>query len=204
MGKYEVTQGQWQALMKTSIHDMEKKKSYGLGHLVGVGSRHPMYFVNWNDANDFCKKLNDDGYAPSGYKFTLPTEAQWEFACRAGTESAYSYDTNEVALADFAWFGKASGSGTHEVGLLRSNGLGFYDMHGNVWEWCLDNYTHVLSNVKAEVTRNYRDSAGSPRVGRGGSWSNCAARCRSAYRSGWNPDVRRNYLGFRVALVQAD
>ena len=192
MGKYEVTQGQWQALMKTSIHDMEKIKDRG--SLIGVGSRHPMYFVNWNDANDFCKKLNEDGYAPSGYKFTLPTESQWVYACRAGTTTNYSYgdasDTNKMNFnGNFPYGGGEKGiyrGGTVEVGSLGyENAYGLSDMHGNVYEMCQDKWR----------------SDSSFRVVRGGGWGNSAQDCRSASRDGHYPTIRRNNVGFRVALV---
>jgi len=208
MGVTEVTQGQWQAIMGTTIDDQRKKA--GFLQLYGEGKDYPMYYVNWHEAMAFCERLNE--YAPAGWMFTLPTETQWEFACRAGSKTSYSWGDSlngDKANCDGNYphntsiKGKSIGK-TTPVKSYAPNAWGLYDMHGNVEEWCLDNYTHVLSNVKAEFTRNYRDSDVSHRVYRGGSWRYDAVNCRSACRSYCYPDVRVSTLGFRVALVRAD
>jgi len=197
MGVTEVTQGQYRAIMKDNPARFK-------------GDDLPVECVTWHKAMEFCERLNE--YAPDGWKFTLPTETQWEFACRAGSKSAYSWgdslngdkaNCNGNYPYNTSIEGKYIGK-TTPVKSYAPNAWGLYDMHGNVMEWCLDNYTSDLSNVKAEFTRNYRDSDGSRRVIRGGSWFNTAVNCRSASRSGWNPDIRRDYVGFRVALVRAD
>ena len=207
MGVTEVTQGQWQAIMGTTIDDQRKKSSFS--DLCGEGKDYPMYYVSWFEAMEFCERLNE--YAPDGWKFTLPTETQWEFACRAGSKSAYSWgdslngdkaNCNGNAPYNTSIKGKYIGK-TTPVKSYAPNAWGLYDMHGNVLEWCLDNYTS-LSDVKAEFTRNYRDSDGSARVCRGGSWGSRAVDCRSADRDCFAPGHRGSYLGFRVALVRAD
>ena len=131
---------------------------------------------------EFCKKLNDMGLAPAGYKFSLPTEAQWEYAARGGNKSTgYEYsgsnDINEVA-----WYDGNSGGQTHPVGEKKPNELGLYDMSGNVWEWCLD-------------------TIGSHRIIRGGSWNYRAYNCQVANRNYGSPDYRYGKYGFRLALV---
>ena len=161
-----------------------------------------MYFVSWHEAMEFCEKMNK--YAPPGWQFTLPTETQWEFAACGGNKSrGYKYSGSDN-LDSVLWYNKNSGNTNHEVGGQSANELGLYDMTGNVWEWCLDNYQNDSSNTKAEFTRAYRDSDGSCRVIRGGSWRYIARRCRSAYRYNGQPANRNYYLGFRLALVPAE
>ena len=196
LGKYEVTQAQWQALMGTDVYQ-QKDKWYAWGDVTGVGGQHPMYFVNYNEALDFCNELNKRGYAPEGWKFTLPTEAQWEYACRAGTTTAYSYGDS----ADSNKMNHCSSS-TVPVGSKRYyNNWGLYDMHGNVEEWCLDYYDSTFYSNGAP---DPLCTTGSDRVVRGGSWSQTAQGCRSAYRVGYDPAYRNFIAGFRLALVQTD
>ena len=170
IGKYEVTQAQWRAVMGNNPAEYK-------------GADRPVENVSWNDAMEFCEKLNDLGLAPAGYKFSLPTEAQWEFAARGGNKSkGYEYsgsnDLNEVA-----WYHDNSyNEKHHDVGTKTPNELGLYDMSGNVWEWCLD-------------------ADGSNRVVRGGSWCYDAYYCQVAYRVSSSPGLRDYYDGFRLALV---
>ena len=207
LGKYEVTQAQWQALMGTDVYQ-QKNKGNMWGDVTGVGGQHPMYFVNYNEALDFCNELNKRGYAPEGWKFTLPTEAQWEYACRAGTTTPFSYGSrSDVYKMNFAGNYPYGGAGkgvyrdsTVEVGSLGyKNAFGLYDMHGNVWEWCLDHYS---SRFYSNGATDPLCTTGSGRVLRGGSWRDRAARdCRSACRGGGAPTYRIYYVGFRLALV---
>jgi len=185
LGKYEVTQAQWQAVMGND-------PSYFKGpHL-------PVEQVSWDDAMQFCETLtatgHREGWLPENWKFTLPTEAQWEYACRAGTDTPFSYgNQSDVSKMNFDgnWpYGGANKGvyrrSTVEVGSLGyRNNFGLYDMHGNVGEWCLDYYDSYSS-----------------RVLRGGSWY-CAARdCRSADRGSYDPANGASYVGFRLALVE--
>ena len=195
MGLFEVTQKQW-ALVTGS----NPSSSYG------VGDSRPVYWVSYNtirgssngakwpassvvDATSFMGKLQ----ARTGLNFDLPTEAQWEHACRAGTTTTYSYGNS--ANGDYMWYTSNSGSMTHEVGTKKPNQWGLYDMHGNVWEWCLDWYSSSL----AYGTDPKGSASGSGRVLRGGSWYYDASSCTSSYRGGHNPSGSDYNIGFRLS-----
>ena len=153
------------------------------------GAQRPVEKVSWHEAKDYCKRVG----------MRLPSEAEWEYACRAGTQTRYCYGDDENRLGEYAWYNRNSGEETHVVGQKRPNAWGLYDMHGNVFEWCEDvyhdSYAGAPSNGRAWMEGGY--SGG--RVLRGGSWFDDALYCRSAYRvrSGPPPGL---YLGFRVAL----
>ena len=188
LGETEVTQAQWRAVMGNNPSRFQ-------------GDNRPVEQVNWNDAMAFCRKLNDQGRAPKGWKFTLPTEAQWEFAARGGNRSrGYTYSgSNNVG--DVAWYYVNSGKETHAVRRKQANELGLYDMSGNVKEWCLDWYGSG-SYSSGAVTDPQGPYGGSGRVQRGGSWINGdAQRCRSASRYYSSPVFCDDYYGFRLALV---
>ena len=194
LGKYQVTQAQWQAVMGNNPSCIN-------------GDDCPVEEISWNDAKSFCDKLNKRyaGKLPQGYKFDLPTEAQWEYACRAGTTTALNNGTNLTDeeshcsnLAEVAWYYQDEESETHPVGQKRPNNAGLYDMHGNVWEWCRDWYGDYSSGA---VVDPVGPRTGSDRVYRGGSWFNDARFCRSASRCRWLPGDRNFTLGFRLALV---
>ena len=171
------------------------------------GDDHPVEEVSWNDAKEFCNKLNEKyaGKLPAGYRFDLPTEAQWEYACRAGTTTALNNGTDLTAqtgscsnLNEVGWYYGNNGSGGHKaVGQKRPNNWGLYDMHGNVWEWCRDG----LYDYNGDATDPAGPSSSLLRVLRGGSWSYSASHCRSAYRFICELDERGDPLGFRLALV---
>jgi len=180
LGKFEVTQEQWQAVMGSN-------PSYFKGPKLPVAN------VSWDDCQDFLTKLREK----TGRKFTLPTEAQWEYACRAGTTTRYSFGDSDAGLAEHGWYSVNSGAKNHPVGEKKSNPWGLYDMHGNVWEWCADRYGNYPSN---EVSDPAGAASGASRVYRGGSWSNVAAFCGSADRDGNLPGFRFLYLGLRLAL----
>ena len=167
----EVTQKQWKAVMGTNPSFFK-------------GDDLPVESVSWNDCQEFCEKTG----------LQLPTEAQWEYACRAGTTDAYAGNLDEMA-----WYYSNSGNKTHPVGTKKPNAWGLYDMHGNVWEWCQDWYGDYPSG---SVTDPTGPSSGYSRVVRGGSWDNDARICRSALRDGVVPGDRGNYLGFRVVQGQ--
>lgn len=195
LGEYPVTQLQWAAIMK-------KNPSRYTGYY------RPVERVSWYDAKDFCNKLNQH-YAnklPSGYRFDLPTETQWEYACRGDTTTAYFWGDScngTDANCDGNYPCGASINGpylleTSDVGKYKPNSWGVYDMHGNVWEWCRDWYAPYNENV----TDPDGPSGGFNRVMRGGSWFSFASCCRSASRNSCWPDLRNSFTGFRLALVQ--
>ncbi len=187
LGKTETTQGQWTRVMGASPPKGPPSRKVRV-----LGADHPMYSVSWEDAVAYCEKLNQVHPLGGDWKWTLPTEAQWEYACRAGTTGAYAGDLNEMA-----WYDLNSGSTTHPVGQKRANAWGLYDMHGNVWEWCKDWSGDYPSSSVMDPAGG---SSGSLRVIRGGCWVSPAAGARSALRYGVSPGRRNNTLGFRVAL----
>ncbi|MBQ9771524.1 MAG: SUMF1/EgtB/PvdO family nonheme iron enzyme [Lentisphaeria bacterium] len=215
LGETEITQGQWKAIMKTDVR-AQKAKGSDYGSVTGVVDNHPMYFVSWNDAMQFCEELNKrfSQQLNGKWKFTLPTEAQWEYACRGGTTTALNNGTNLTStegrcsnLDKVGWYDMNSGKETHAVRRLAANKFGLYDMHGNVWEWCLDSSNWKSGVVTDTYSGEQKDpvcSTGSYRVMRGGSWSYDAHRCRSASRDSNGPTRRLNFVGFRVALVPVD
>lgn len=186
IGKYEVTQAQWLAVMGNNPASLKS-------------ADHPVEDVSWNDAMEFCKKLNDMGLAPAGYKFSLPTEAQWEYAARGGNKSKGYVFSGSNDIKEVAWYAGNSSRITHDVGDKKPNELGLYDMTGNVWEWCLDRYGDY--GDEKEVT-DPQGPADSPlRVLRGGGYSHDVRSCQMA-RRGYSFTVGRgDYIGFRLALV---
>ena len=155
LGVYEVTQAQYMRVMGTNpswfTEDTEAVLRNGLGAdprwfkkssgQRSVSAVHPVENVSWDDAVEFCKKLSDlPEEKKAGREYRLPTEAEWEYACRAGSKTAYSFDDEEGLLPEYCWFSRNSSRRTHTVGLLQQNAWGLYDMHGNVWEWCSDWY----------------------------------------------------------------
>ncbi len=199
LGQTEVTQGQWTAVMGTSPWSDQD--------YVREGAAYAATYVSWEDAVAFCTRLTDlerrAGRIGPGESYELPTEAQWEYACRAGSTSRYSFGDDASRLGDYAWWGIRIGDdneGTeryaHEVGQKKPNVWKLYDMHGNVWEWCQDTYDDKLRGGRDPV-----DVSGSDRVFRGGSWNNQAKHVRSACRPGAPSDGRSFVLGLRVTLI---
>ena len=189
LAQTEVTQAQWEAVMETNPSIFREDDL-------------PVEQVTWNEAMDFCEKLNRSGNAPNGWIFTLPTETQWEYAARGGNRSkGYKY-SGSAGIDEAAWYNGNSDSRTHPVGMKQANELGLYDMSGNVSEWCLDDWQDRSDKLTAEMTRD-GDKSTSARSVRGGAWNYTARFCRSAYRRFVGPNVRSDSLGFRVALVPA-
>ena len=187
MGKYEVTQEQYQAVMGKNPSNFK-------------GGKNPVEMVSWNDATDFCRKLTDKvGRASSPAKsFRLPTEAEWEYACRAGSTTRFCFGDSDNGLDEYAWYTANSGSKTHPVGEKKPNEWGLYDMHGNVWEWCGDWYADKYGAGAAKNPAGA--SSGSNRVRRGGSWYYPARYCRSALRNRNAPGFTNRDLGFRAVV----
>lgn len=178
VGKYEITQSQYKAVTKTNPSNFK-----GCDEC-------PAEAVSWEDAQEFLYELNK---LNTGYTFRMPTEAEWEFACRAGTTGDYAGPVNVMG-----WYYDNSGQRTHPVGQKAANAFGLYDVHGNVWEWCEDwyhdNYSGAPSNGSAWVTGGEQKY----RILRGGSWYDLADRTRSAHRGGNSPVLRGLNLGLRV------
>jgi formylglycine-generating enzyme required for sulfatase activity len=164
----------------------------------------PVEMVSWYDATNYCAKLTareiEAGRLPAGYEYRLPTNAEWEYACRAGTTTRFSYgdDLNYSSLDQYAWFAGNSANKTQPVGTKMPNAWGLYDMHGNVWEWCLDWHGTYHGG---SVTDPRGPDTGSSRVNRGGSWRSIGGYCRSAFRVHYWPDNRDDFIGFRPVLT---
>jgi formylglycine-generating enzyme required for sulfatase activity len=165
----------------------------------------PVEQVSWNDATNYCALRTQQeiatGRIPAGCRYRLPTEAEWEYACRAWTSDRrlhYGDDPGYPNLGDYAWYSANSGNGTHPVGQKRPNAWGLYDMAGNVWVWCQDWYGTYSGG---SVTDPRGPDAGASRVLRGGGWSFDARFCRSAQRSSSSPAFTSSLVGLRVVLV---
>ncbi|CCI36625.1 SUMF1/EgtB/PvdO family nonheme iron enzyme [Microcystis aeruginosa] len=183
IGKYPVTQAQYEAVMGTNPSNFKNNP------------QNPVEMVSWEDAQAFCQKLSQI----TGKTYRLPTEAEWEYACRGGTTTRYYFGDDANQLGDYAWYDGNSQYKTHPVGQKKPNAWGLYDLSGNVWEWCEDNwhdnYENAPSDGSAWLTN---DNNSHIIIIRGGSWYNFPYNCRSAYRFNYN---RRDYninLGFRV------
>ena len=182
-GKYEVTQEQWQAVM-------------GSNPSYYKGTNLPVEQVSWNAAQGFLTNLND---RVKGYRFRLPSEAEWEYACRAGTTTQYSFGDGDAALPEYGWFTGNGERKTHPVGEKKPNPWGLYDIHGNVWEWCQDWYAPYPGG---EVTDPTGPATGTTIVMRGGSWSHGSRDLWSSFRFGkFNRDFPFRSVGFRVVAV---
>jgi formylglycine-generating enzyme required for sulfatase activity len=203
LGMYEVTQSEYQKVMGNNPSDFQGDKIAErhpkTGRVVKAvdSSNYPVESVSWNDAVEFCKRLSAlPEERAAGRVYRLPTEAEWEHACRAGSTTAYCFGNDATQLSEYAWF-SGSGSTTHPVVEKKPNPWGLYDMHGNVWEWCSDWKGDYPTSA---VVDPVGPATGSYRVYRGGGWGFQAASCRSAYRDGNTPARRDYYLGFRLAL----
>ena len=193
IGAFEVTQGQWEKVMGTSV-TQQRNKVNSSWSLYGVGPDYPMYYVSWEEAQAFCQELS----RKTGKTYTLPTEAQWEYAARGGKKSEGTKYSGSWSIDAVAWYDGNSASSTHPVGTKRPNALGLYDMSGNVWEWCQD----WNGDYRTYDTQNPTGaSSGSNRVLRGGSWCGSAGNCRVSNRNNNTPSNRNNNNGFRLVLL---
>ena len=185
MGKYPVTQAQWQAVMGNNPSRFK-------------GADRPVENVSWNGCQEFMQKLNAtvETHGRASLQFRLPTEAEWEYACRAGSETIWHFGDDPAQLGTYAWFSENSGSETHPVGQKSPNAWGLCDMHGNVLEWCQDWFAETYyANSPQENPQG--PSSGQYRLLRGGSWYSHATDCRSASRL-YDPGNRNNNVGVRV------
>ncbi|MEO5340484.1 MAG: formylglycine-generating enzyme family protein [Magnetococcus sp. MYC-9] len=183
LGKYEVTQAQWQAVMENDPSEFK-------------GADRPVENVSWEEVQSFIGKLNDKAGAR---RYRLPTEAEWEYAARAGTETTRYWGDGDGEMEQYAWFAGNSGKKSRPVGQLKPNGWGLHDMLGNVWEWCQDWYGKKVYAEQA-VADPQGPSEGAGRVLRGGGWNGYASHIRAAYRFELNPGHRRRNLGFRLRM----
>ena len=180
LGKYEVTQKQWHEVMGDN-------PSYFKGDDL------PVENVSWDDVQEFIKKLNKK---ENTHKYRLPSEAEWEYAARAGTTTQYSFGDDDSKLGEYAWYSENSGDKTHPVGKKGANPWGLYDVHGNIWEWVQDEWHDTYNGAPSDGSA-WEDGIRAIRVNRGGSWFSDARNCRSARRY-FFPGYRCHYLGFRL------
>jgi formylglycine-generating enzyme required for sulfatase activity len=208
--KFEVTQGEWKRIVG-AFPDKPPTPNFG------EGDDFPMYWINYLEAYDFCTKLTDQahrsGALPARWIFTLPTEAQWEYACRAGTTTATAFG-NELTLGHANFNGeqpitRSTGAGLRraaKVGSYAENAWGICDMHGNVWEWCHDWYHAQLPGGTDPDLRHrpgVRNGDGTfSRIRRGGAWIEAGHACRSAFRLRYEPPRRSDHIGMRVLAIE--
>jgi len=184
LGKYEITQAQWESVMETTPWVQEDPNS-------------PAVWISWDDVQELIRRLNETAREEI---YRLPTEAEWEFACRAGTETRWSFGDDESLLGNYAWYSSNNSPwGTKEVGQKLPNPWGLYDMHGNVWEWCQDWYEDYSSDAQVDPMG---PASGSGRVVRGGYFDGDARWTRSAYRDYFAPDDRSYDFGARLLRIK--
>ena len=187
IGKYPVTFDEYDAFCEAT--DREKPRDAGWGR-----GRRPVINVSWHDAVNYCRWLSRQ----TGQDYRLLTEAQWEYACRAGSDAAYCFGDDEEELSQYAWHRGNGARRTHPVGGKKANPWGLHDMHGNVWEWVWDWFGPYSEEAQKAPSG---PESGSYRVIRGGSWIFDAVHCRSAFRLYWPPDDYDGNLGFRLARL---
>jgi len=197
LGKYEVTQAQWEAVMGSNPYTLDRSNPYY--NMPGMAARitrptHPAT-VSWNDAQDFIRQLNQtEGSA----RYRLPTEAEWEYAARAGTVTAYSFGDDDKQLERYAWYGgNFVTGGSHPVGQKPQNPWGLHDIHGNAWEWVQDWYDPGYY-ARSPASDPPGPATGTEHVVRGGSWHSTGNGWRSAFRRAYDPDYRGISIGLRL------
>ena len=188
LGTYEVTNEQYYAVMQSFQHRYKP------------GNR-PATKISWTNAVEFCRRLSaTEAEQKQGRVYRLPTESEWEYACRAGTSTPYSFSGGGVNLPAHAWYASNANGSSHAVGTRQANAWGLFDMHGNVWEWCADRFqftTFLESNTSLPGTDKLR-------VRRGGGWLSMAAHCQSDFRRGLESDRTLSDVGFRVVMSRFD
>ena len=202
LGKYEVTQSEWENMMHTTPWRGKKD--------VLEGDNYPASFISWDDAMKFCERLTryerGEGRLPAGGSTPCPPRAQWEYACRAGTTTAFSFRDDAALFGDYGWYDgntvRRSEPFAHAIGQKQPNAWGLCDMHGNVYEWCRDRGDSVIGRLPGG-TDPQGSATGSRRADRGGGWEDPASKARSASRDFSPPDERNDDLGFRLAIVRA-
>jgi formylglycine-generating enzyme required for sulfatase activity len=208
MAIHPVTRGQFRKFVEDDHYKTDAEKAgeidtWNHNRTFEQNDNHPVVLVTWKDANAFIDWLNRTDRRTDGRTYRLPTEAEWEFACRGGTTTRYNTGDGAVALPRAGWYSFNSVRTTHPVGELAPNGFGLYDMHGNAWQWCFDAYGNYPAGAATDPT-GPAQRGDAPRVLRGGAWSEDPANCRSAYRGGFAPLSRFSHIGFRVCLNDAE
>jgi len=192
MGIYEVTQAQWRAVMGN--------EPWTGRPFVKPGDNNAVNWVSWKDASKFCETLSKK----TGKLVVLPTEAQWEYACRAGSKTAYCFGDDPSKLGNYAWYAdntdKRGREYPHAVGRKKPNAFGLYDMHGNVWEWCRDHRHANYKKAPADGTAWVDKAPAGLRVLRGGAWGYDPKHCRTAHRFAGIPTDRYVHVGFRLVV----
>ncbi|MDE5608951.1 MAG: SUMF1/EgtB/PvdO family nonheme iron enzyme [Bacteroidales bacterium] len=193
IGKYEVTQAQWEKVMGITFEEQKEIAGMENRDVVGEGSDYPMYYVKWEEAQAFCKKLSE----ATGMKYVLPTEAMWEYAARGGKKSQHYKYVGSNDVEEVAWYKDNSDEKAHSVGLKKANELGIYDMSGNLCEYCSDWYADRYDENDTDNPQG--PDSGSFHVNRGGFWNSRAVYCRVSER--YRGDGRVYSVGFRVAVL---
>lgn len=188
IGKYEITQAQWTAVMGTTLSEIIEEYGYTP---YGIGDGHAMYDITWVESYIFCERLSER----TGKTYRLPTEAEWEYAARGGQHADGTMYAGSNDIDEVAWYQKNSDTVVHPVGQKKPNGLGLYDMSGNVWEWCMDWYTAYPSEAQVNPRGPLQ---GKNRVIRGGYWNGVANSGRVSSRGSYEPGYRNFSRGFRV------
>ena len=200
MSATEVTIGQFKKFTAATGYQTEAEKratdAKTNTYLDAASDDFPAAYINWNDATAYCQWLSTQEKTT----YRLPTEAEWEYACRAGTTTQYSFGDDYNELTKYGWHNQNAGAKSHPVGTLLPNNFGLFDMHGNLHEWCGD-YFGEKWYAESALNDPNGPSVGSIRVFRGGYWSSNASHCRSAYRHALSPVSRNNYFGFRCVRV---
>lgn len=188
LGVHEITQSVWGKVMGSNPSNFKGKEL-------------PVENVTWKESMAFCealnKKIKSSKTLPIGMRFRLPSEAEWEFAARAGTKSVYFFGDNSSPIADYAWISDNSRDGTRPVKKKKPNPWGFFDIYGNVREWCLDGYDVRTRKKLVDPIIGWKNM---DKVNRGGSWDSCEDCCKTGRRSNFGKDYKSNDVGFRVAL----
>jgi len=191
MGKFAVTQKQWRIVagdFDWSETVLPPEPSFF------KGNQHPVERITWYEAVEFCNRLT----LKFGRTFRLPTEAEWEYACRAGSTNSFFFDETKEAIGDYAWYNENSGHHTHPVGQKLPNPWGLYDIVGNAWEWCQDRWHRTYDGAPNDNSPWLEDSVNEGRLLRGASWNAFPGACRSTPRNRMLPSYRAFYYGLRV------